>query len=119
MMKLSIILPVLALTTTINAVCLSSGTGWGGTPLGRSEAYIAARSACDNQLGGNYPAAVDGTVTRTACRDGTGRKYEFQIWHIHGGLTVLHPNQCFVRLEREITNCELGGETEDGDWRYR
>ncbi|KAK4182028.1 hypothetical protein QBC35DRAFT_217032 [Podospora australis] len=97
-----------------NATCFGSGEDWGD----RSVALTTARNLCNSDLTGTYGPGGTTSGYRGACRNGNGKKLEFQLWHIQGGDRYISPDECYDGFQKEINGCSRGGDTSYTNWRY-
>jgi hypothetical protein len=104
-----------AFAATIHASCYSGGEDWGD----QLHALQAAHFACNHRMSGTYGPSGNPGGHRATCVNRNGKKLEFEIWHVLGGVRQLHPDECYSGISSEIINCVHGGDTTYTNWRYR
>ncbi|VUC21232.1 unnamed protein product [Clonostachys rosea] len=96
--------------------CFATGEKYG---IEKGEAFAAARQACNGPLKGTYSKRE----TRVRCYN-IGRNKQVKLTvgltgKNAGSTRTIGSDECYNGLSKEISNCEKGGDTTYGNWRYR
>lgn len=104
---------VASLISTAAARCYQTGATW--SEAGGKQAARDSLSGVCEKLQGTYKQNEE----RSVCVDRTNRRYDFRVKYIGGdGYRDISKRECEDGLVKEIDNCDRGGNTSYGNWRY-
>ncbi|EFP84797.2 hypothetical protein PGTUg99_013082 [Puccinia graminis f. sp. tritici] len=113
MNSINVVLVLSLVISLVSAGCFTSGQTWGSS-LNKQKASAFLDEVC-RELAGNY----DASASRSSCKDGNDNiRFNFNILHTSGGSRSISSEECINGLNKEITGCNQGGRTNDGNWEF-
>ncbi|KAI9170564.1 hypothetical protein HJFPF1_00032 [Paramyrothecium foliicola] len=99
--------------TILKRGCYSGGENWGAN-LGYALSF--ATQACNDALQGDYNQGDQ----RSKCYNlDSNKKVDFRLSKHSDGSRHIAPEECYDGMQKEINNCDHGGETSYGNWFYK
>jgi hypothetical protein len=114
-MKTTIILTTLALAMTTSARCFTDGATWNN----REQARTFINDAC-YKSGGMFTGNYAPRQLKAMCPRGQDQNIDFVVQNLNSNTGFDLANQdCYDKLNSEISKCTHGGETTHAGWFFR
>jgi spermidine/putrescine-binding protein len=114
-MKTTIILTTLALAMTTSARCFTDSATWDN----REQAHTFINDAC-YKSGGMFTGNHAPHQPKAMCPRGQDQNIDFVVQNLNANTGFDLANQdCYDKLDSEISKCAHGGETTNTGWFFR